>query len=92
MLAKAEEVTVEEQLGAKKDNQQQVEQPPLRFLNLPKVYGEKHHFKSQDSLVTSELEDENRTLRRMRECKICLSAEVTILMTLNHPILNFIHL
>ena len=42
--------------------------------------------------MTSELEDENRTLRRMRECKICLSAEVTILMTLNHPLLNFIHL
>ena len=44
MLAKAEEVTVEEQLGAKKDDQHQVEKPPLRFLNPRKVFGDKTPF------------------------------------------------
>ena len=38
--------------------------------------GINHHSKSQEFVLTSELEDENRTLKRMRECKICLSAEV----------------
>ena len=89
MLAKAGEVTVGEELGAKKDDQHQVEQPPLQFLNPRKVFGIKHHFKSQDSVVTSELEDENRTLRRMRECKICLSAEVPMLTTCHYPLLSF---
>ena len=78
MLLKAEEVAVEGQLGAKKDDQQQVEESPFMIFESPKVEVEKYHFKSQESVVTSELEDENRTLRRMRECKICLSAEVLI--------------
>ena len=44
MLAKAGEVTVGEQLGAKKDDQHQVEKPPLRFLNPRKVFGDKTPF------------------------------------------------
>ena len=44
MLAKAGEVTVGEQQGAKKDDQHQVEKPPLRFLNPRKVFGDKTPF------------------------------------------------
>jgi len=32
----------------------------------------------QAALLASDLEDENRSLRRMRECKVCLSAEVGV--------------
>ena len=35
--------------------------------------------KPQATLLDSDLEDENRSLRRMRECKVCLSAEVKII-------------
>ena len=44
MLLKAGDVHVGEQLGAKKDDQHQVEKPPLRFLNPRKVFGDKTLF------------------------------------------------
>ena len=39
--------------------------------------------KPQAALLASDLEDENRSLRRMRECKVCLSAEVNKIIFLN---------
>ena len=38
--------------------------------------------KPQAALLDSDLEDENRSLRRMRECKVCLSAEVSKIILL----------